>query len=246
MTDTHKGDEAALIELKPKRRARRDWNEAMAQAYSDGQRDALADREWLQDKAWADAVMMLVHYQGAAALPHLVGHDRAVEGLERAWADARRLAATRTAGDIRALNATDDASLVKGEDVDLIRDFADKVLDEATNCCTDPDAGPDSDTHVRFSGEQGCAIASALHRLLAARGAGQGEAVATAWADGFISGVGRRPWEDCADWAAVTGVAYAAGEGMPSTMPEPVFFASPPVGGSTGIPADRALSKEGA
>ncbi|AXQ68933.1 hypothetical protein HOU00_gp192 [Caulobacter phage CcrPW] len=52
--------------------------------------------------------------------------------------------------------------------VESIREFADQVLSAAQDCCTDPDAGPDATTTVRFTGEEGCEIGTALHRLVGA------------------------------------------------------------------------------
>jgi len=52
-------------------------------------------------------------------------------------------------------------------EVEIAREFADKVQEAAAACCIDPDAGPDCQTSVKFTGEEGALIALALHRLAA-------------------------------------------------------------------------------
>lgn len=144
-----------------------------------------------------------------------------------------------------ARRPTDDAALVKGARVLDSEGLADKLTighpDAYLNAIFDFGAGLLAQWIAK--GLQAADVVDGVKHLesaarglhaLAARGAGQGEAVATAWADGFMAGVGRRPWEDCADWAAVTGVGYAAGDALPSTMPEQVLFASPPLGWTGG------------
>ena len=60
-----------------------------------------------------------------------------------------------------------------------------------------------------------CKLAE-LHATLA-RG---GEPIATAYEHGMLDGIGRRPWDDMCDFAAVCGVDYArTGERHPA--PEP-------------------------
>ncbi|KQO50614.1 hypothetical protein [Sphingomonas sp. Leaf257] len=56
-----------------------------------------------------------------------------------------------------------------------LRDFADQVMEAAANCCTDPDAGPSSQTSVSFTGEEGARIANDLHRLIDSRAGDAGE-----------------------------------------------------------------------
>jgi hypothetical protein len=48
-------------------------------------------------------------------------------------------------------SATPDLAGLRGE-VEKVRDFADQVLEAATNCCTDPDGGEDDETSVRSTG----------------------------------------------------------------------------------------------
>ena len=54
-----------------------------------------------------------------------------------------------------------------GGDVADVREFADKVMDAAHDCCIDPDGGPDVLTSVSFTGEEGSNVAQAMHRLAA-------------------------------------------------------------------------------
>lgn len=61
---------------------------------------------------------------------------------------------------------TDDAAQAGGDAAD-VREFADKVMDAAHDCCIDPDAGPDATTSVSFTGEEGSNVAQAMHRLAA-------------------------------------------------------------------------------
>ncbi|AFU88259.1 hypothetical protein CcrColossus_gp389 [Caulobacter phage CcrColossus] len=50
--------------------------------------------------------------------------------------------------------------------IESIREFADQVLSAGQDCCIDPDAGPDATTTVRFTGEEGCRMGDALHRMV--------------------------------------------------------------------------------
>lgn len=73
------------------------------QGYAQGQADADQLQQWMQDKAWQDTVLMLVHYQTLAERTWLVGHEEAAERLKQAWAHARALSETKSAGDIGRL-----------------------------------------------------------------------------------------------------------------------------------------------
>lgn len=70
--------------------------------------------------------------------------------------------------------ALDSRAGMKDATSDL-RDFADRVMEAAANCCTDPDAGPSSQTSVSFTGEEGARIANDLHRLIDSRAGDAGE-----------------------------------------------------------------------
>ncbi|EJU14146.1 hypothetical protein LH128_05288 [Sphingomonas sp. LH128] len=50
---------------------------------------------------------------------------------------------------------------------EALRDFADRMQEAAANCCIDPDAGPDAQTSISFTGEEGAKLAHALHSVLA-------------------------------------------------------------------------------
>lgn len=71
--------------------------------YSQGTIDACQQQQWMQDKAWQDAVLMLVHYSTLAERTWLVGHEEAARKLAEWWDHARALADTKTAEDIAAL-----------------------------------------------------------------------------------------------------------------------------------------------
>ncbi len=71
--------------------------------YAQGQADAAQLHQWMQDKAWQDTVLMLVHYQTLADRTWLVGQEEAAERLKQAWAHARALSETKLAGDISRL-----------------------------------------------------------------------------------------------------------------------------------------------
>lgn len=67
---------------------------------------------------------------------------------------------------------------------EALRDFADRMQEAAANCCIDPDAGPDAQTSISFTGEEGAKLAHALHSVLASLPAptpAAGEAVALKW-----------------------------------------------------------------
>lgn len=66
-------------------------------------------------------------------------------------------------------------SRVGDPDATGLRDFADRVMEAAADCCADPDAGPDSQSSVSFTGEEGARIANDLHRLIDSRAGDAGE-----------------------------------------------------------------------
>lgn len=80
-----------------------DVQERIAKAYSDGTAAGYADGRWFHDKAWMDAVCMLVHYSTFDA-------RRTPEDTERNrlhwWDQCKKLAATRNADDIAALSSS--------------------------------------------------------------------------------------------------------------------------------------------
>lgn len=51
------------------------------------------------------------------------------------------------------------------EDREVAFELAQRILEAATNVCTDPDGGEDDETSVRFTGKEGCDLANALFRL---------------------------------------------------------------------------------
>lgn len=89
----------------------------------------------------------------------LTDQENEIAGLMDAAADSMEQA--RAA--IAALSPNEARLREAGEE---LRDFADRIMDAATNCCTDPDAGPEDTTSVNFTGEEGSRIANALHRLI--------------------------------------------------------------------------------
>jgi hypothetical protein len=72
------------------------------QGYAQGQADAAQLHQWMQDKAWQDTVLMLVHYQTLAERTWLVGHEAATEKLAEWWRHARALSETKSVEDIAA------------------------------------------------------------------------------------------------------------------------------------------------
>lgn len=74
--------------------------------YTDGYTQGLADAEqqhqWMQDKAWQDAVLMLVHYQTLAERTWLVGHEEAAAKLAEWWKRVKALAETKSVEEIAA------------------------------------------------------------------------------------------------------------------------------------------------
>lgn len=77
----------------------------IAQAYSDGQRDALADAKWNHDKAWQDALLMLVHYTDLDKRDARVTRMQAEKGRAEAWDHCLKLSATKSADDIAELKS---------------------------------------------------------------------------------------------------------------------------------------------
>ncbi len=70
--------------------------------YAQGQADAEQLNRWMQDKAWQDTVLMLVHYKMLAERTWLVGHEVAAAKLAEWWGHARALSDTKSVEDIAA------------------------------------------------------------------------------------------------------------------------------------------------
>jgi DNA-binding transcriptional regulator YdaS (Cro superfamily) len=83
--------------------------------YAQGQADATQLHQWMQDKAWQDTVLMLVHYQRLAERTWLVGHEEAAAKLAKWWRHARALSATKSVEDIAATPAPAVDAVPAGE-----------------------------------------------------------------------------------------------------------------------------------
>jgi len=83
--------------------------------YAQGQADAAQLHQWMQDKAWQDAVLMLVHYQTLAERTWLVGHEEAAAKLVEWWRHARALSETKSVEDIAATPAPAVDAVPAGE-----------------------------------------------------------------------------------------------------------------------------------
>ncbi len=127
-----------------------------------------------------------------------------------------------TSAAVRLARATDDASLVKGET--LSDDEWPRALERLRNTEPRPDQG------IACVGVRD--LEMALDRLKQFAEVAMGNAMEVSRLTSALAARGAgEAWSNYDD-------------GDPDGAP-PAGFASPPVGGSTGIPADRALSKEG-
>lgn len=82
------------------------------------------------------------------------------------------------------------------DDVTGLRDFADQMMEAAAACCTDPDAGPDDQTSISFTGAEGVRIANDLHRLIDSRTIGAGLRDALIGPGEELETLGRFGWLD--------------------------------------------------
>ena len=78
--------------------------EAVAEAYAEGQKDAQRDHAWMHDKAWQDAVLMLVYYTDLDKRVALVTRAEVESKRASAWEYCLSLSRTRTAEDIDSLS----------------------------------------------------------------------------------------------------------------------------------------------
>ena len=90
-------------------------------------------------------------------------HGNLFRGYIATWAEADLIVAIAN-GMPAVIAALDGPAGVK--DASGLRDFADRVMDAATACCTDPDGGPEDQASVSFTGEEGVQLANDLHALL--------------------------------------------------------------------------------
>lgn len=78
--------------------------------HNDGWEAADEQRAWMQDKAWMDAVLMLVHYTEIAKRTWLVGHEEAAKQRDEWWKRCEALYNTKSAEDIAALSGAGEPS----------------------------------------------------------------------------------------------------------------------------------------
>lgn len=58
-----------------------------------------------------------------------------------------------------------DTNKAASPEREIVFALAERILEAATNVCGDPDGGPDDETSIRFTGNEGCELAAILFRL---------------------------------------------------------------------------------